>query len=92
MLVNSSNLIYHNLVGRRARIISSSDPTQVGMEGNVIDETAHTLTISSRLGNRMVPKSISTFAFYLPEEAVVVGSEIALSPEERLKKLQRRRK
>ncbi len=92
MLVSVSNLIYHNLVGRRAKIISSTDPTQVGMEGSVIDETAHTLTIASHLGRRVVPKSISTFAFYLPEEAVVVGSDITLSPEDRLKKLQRRRK
>jgi len=92
VLVNGSNLIYHNLVGRRARVITSTDPTQVGMEGKVIDETSHTLTISSGLGNRIVPKAISTFAFYLPEEAVVKGSEIALSPEDRLKKLQRRRK
>jgi len=92
VLVNSSNLIYHNLVGRRAKVISSTDPTQVGMEGTVVDETAHTLTISSALGRRVVPKAISTFAFYLPGEVVVKGSEIALSPEDRLKKLQRRNK
>jgi ribonuclease P protein subunit POP4 len=92
VLVSVSNLMYHNLVGRRARIISSTDPTQIGLEGNVVDETAHTLTISSRLGKRVVPKSISTFAFYLPEVAVVAGSDIALSQEDRLKKLQRRRK
>jgi ribonuclease P protein subunit POP4 len=92
VLIDSSNLIYHNLVGRRVRVISSTDPTQIGMQGKVVDETSHTLTISSGLGKRVVPKTISTFAFYLPEEAVVVGSEIALSPEDRLKKLQRRRK
>jgi ribonuclease P protein subunit POP4 len=85
-------LIYHNLVGLRAKVIYSTDPTQVGMEGRVTDETSHMLTILGKGGSRNVPKSISTFAFYLPEEAVVMGSEIALSPEDRLKRLQRRRK
>lgn len=92
MLVDSSNLIYHNLVGRRARILASSDPTQVGMEGKVIDETAHTLTILSPSGARVVPKGISRFAFFVPNETVVEGREIALSQEDRLKRLQRRRK
>lgn len=92
MLVDGSNLIYHNLVGRRARVIASTDPGQVGLEGRVTDETSRMLTILSKDGSRKVPKSISTFAFYLPEEAVVEGPKIALSPEDRLKRLQRRRK
>lgn len=92
MLVNRSNLIYHNLVGLRAKVIASTDPTQVGMEGKVTDETSHMLAILAKGGSRMVPKAISTFAFYIPEETVVMGSEIVLSPEDRLKRLQRRRK
>lgn len=92
LLVDSSNLIYHNLVGRRAKVIASTDPTQLGVEGKVIDETSHMLTISSKDGSRKVPKAICTFAFYLPSETVIMGTEIMLSPEDRLKRLQRRRK
>lgn len=92
MLVDSSNLIYHNLVGRRVKVLSSTDPTQVGLEGMVTDETSRTLTIYSEGKSRMVPKAISTFAFYLPPEVVAAGSDIALSPEDRLKRLQRRRR
>ncbi len=92
MLVNSSNLIYHNLVGRRAKVTSSTDPTQLGLEGMVVDETSKTLTLSTAGGRMMIPKAISTFTFYLPEEAVVVGRDIAASQDDRLKRLQRRRK
>ena len=91
MILTPSNLIYHNLVGLTVRITDSTDPTQVGLEGRVIDETSRTLTIATDRGNRMVPKINSQFAFYLPAKVLVQGSEIALSPEERLKRLQRRR-
>lgn len=92
MMLNASNLIYHNLVGLNVKITHSADPTQTGLEGIVIDETSQTLTLSTRAGNKIVPKLHSRFAFYLPSEVVVEGSDIMLSPEERLKRLQRRRR
>jgi ribonuclease P protein subunit POP4 len=90
MRVGISNLIYHNLVGLDTRIVSSSDPTLSGVEGRIVDETTHMLTISTANGYKMVPKLNSRFSFRLPQEVVVKGSDIALSPEDRLKRLQRR--
>jgi ribonuclease P protein subunit POP4 len=92
MMLTASNLIYHNLVGLNVKIAHSTDPTQTGLEGRVIDETSRTLTLSTSAGNKIVPKIHSRFAFYLPSEVVVEGSDIMLSPEERLKRLQRRRR
>jgi ribonuclease P protein subunit POP4 len=92
MMLTASNLIYHNLVGLNVKIAHSADPTQTGLEGRVIDETSRTLTLSTRAGNKIVPKMHSRFAFYLPSEVMVEGSDIMLSQEERLKKLQRRRR
>jgi len=91
MKVNASNLLYHNLVGLEARVAFSTDPTQVGVEGRVIDETTKTLLISTTDGDKMIPKQNSKFAFYIPHEVSVEGNAILLSPEERLKRLQRRR-
>jgi ribonuclease P protein subunit POP4 len=91
MKVNPSNLLYHNLVGLEARVASSTDPTQIGVEGRVIDETAKTLLISTIDGDKSIPKRISKFTFYIPNGVTIDGKTIAFSPEERLKRLQRRR-
>ncbi len=89
--VNPSNLIYSNLVGLRVRVAASTDPTHVGVTGTVVDETAKTLIVSAGSREKMIPKVSSSFAFYLPNEVMVDGNSIAFSPEERLKRLQRRR-
>ncbi len=91
MRVSVSNILYNDLVGLRARIISSTDPTHLRVEGTVVDETARTLTLAvPGRGDRVIPKMTSTFAFFAPEEIAVEGKEISFSPEERLKRLQRR--
>jgi len=91
MKVNTSNVFYHNLVGLEARVASSTDPTQIGVEGRVIDETTKTLLISTTDGDKLIPKRISKFIFYIPNEVSIDVNTIAFSPEERLKRLQRRR-
>jgi ribonuclease P protein subunit POP4 len=91
MKVNTSNVLYHNLVGLEVRVASSTDPTQIGVEGRVIDETAKTLLISTTEGDKLIPKRISKFTFYIPNEVSIDGKTIAFSSEERLKRLQRRR-
>lgn len=91
MRLTPFNLIHHDLIGLNVRVAVSTDPTQRGIAGKVIDETANMLTLSTVQGNRMVPKHNSRFSFYLPEEVMVDGNEIAFSPDERLKRLQRRR-
>lgn len=89
--VNPYNLLYTDLVGLKVRVASSTDPTQIGVTGTVVDETQRTLVVSTGSREKAIPKVSSSFAFYLPGEVMVDGSSIAYSPEERLKRLQRRR-
>jgi RNase P/RNase MRP subunit p29 len=91
MKVTPFNLIYNDIVGLSVRVAGCRDPTQIGVEGKVVDETANTLVISTGLCEKTIPKRYSKFGFYIPQEVMVDGSEIAFSPEERLKRLQRRR-
>lgn len=90
MRIDASNLIYHNLVGLNVRVISAADPSQMGVEGRIVDETSRMLRIATRYGERMIPKAYSKFSFNLPQQVIVEGSEIAQSSEDRLKRLQRR--
>ncbi|MEM3364849.1 MAG: ribonuclease P protein subunit [Candidatus Methanomethyliaceae archaeon] len=92
MKVSSSNLIYHDLVGLSAKVVSSTDPTQIGLEGIVADETKNMLTFSTKRGYKKVSKKNSLFTFYIPQPVTIVGSMIAYDPAERLKRIVRRKK
>ncbi|MDH7556178.1 MAG: ribonuclease P protein component 1 [Candidatus Methanosuratincola sp.] len=92
MNVMPENIIYNELIGLKVSVVGSTDPSLLGVSGTVVDETANMLVVSVSGSSRrkMIPKMLSRFSFFIPEEVVVEGREIALSPEERLKRLQRR--
>lgn len=92
MNVMPENIIYNELIGLRVSVVGSTDPSLLGVSGIVVDETANMLVVSTAGSacRKMIPKMVSRFSFFIPEEVVVEGSEIAMSPEERLKRLQRR--
>ncbi|MCQ5362291.1 MAG: ribonuclease P protein subunit [Candidatus Methanomethylicia archaeon] len=92
MNVNPSNLIYHDLVGLPAKVEFSSDPTQIGLEGMVVDETKNMLVLFTSRGCKKVSKRNSLFTFYIPQPVSVDGTKIAYHPAERLKRIQRRKK
>lgn len=93
MRVAPSNILYNELIGLKVNVVSSTDKSLVGISGTVVDETANMLVVSpdSKPARKMITKRISRFSFYLPEQVVVEGSDIAYNPEERLKRVQRRR-
>lgn len=85
-----SNLIYHNLVGLNVEVSSSTDPTQIGIRGIVIDETTNLLIISTADNKiKKIPKKNCIFTFFIPDPVVVRGKDIAYSPAERLKRIKR---
>lgn len=92
MNVIPENILYNELIGLRVSVVGSTDPSQLGISGTVVDETEKMLVVSTTGSARrvMIPKMISRFSFFIPDEVVVEGREIALTPEERLKRLQRR--
>lgn len=90
MKVTPFNLIYHDLVGLRTKVVSSTDPTQIDLDGVVVDETAKLLVLSIEGVNKKIPKKNATFTFYIPQPVTIEGSRISYSPAERLKRLQRR--
>ena len=80
------NIIWHELIGLKAKIIRASHPELVGIEGYVLDETRNTLTIG---GKRVwvVPKDVVEIEFDLGDEKIRInGRELIGRPEMRLKK------
>jgi len=87
-------LILHELIGLRCRIVKSTDPGHVGLEGIVIDETLNTLLLKCEDGKiRRIPKRNSVFHFILPSGEIVEveGVVIVKRPEERTKKIPEKR-
>lgn len=95
-MLTTETLPRHELIGLQVRVVESCDPTLIGCAGEVVMETANTLTISTdvddeatadRGGNRtrQVPKAVVTFEFALPdgEYATVSGERLLARPARR---------
>ncbi len=90
MTGNNPRLI-DEIIGTRCRVVRSTDPSQVGLEGVVLDETKNTLLIGKDLSNgspRTVQKHGCVFSVQFGSETVELsGDTIAFRPEDRIKKL-----
>lgn len=81
------------LIGRRVTVESSTDPTLVGLTGEVLDETMKTLTVRTDPGDTVIiAKNTVTLAFSLEGRRVEVdGRTLMFRPEDRIKKVRRAR-
>ena len=83
----------HELIGLECEVVYSTNPLQIGMKGEIIDETYHMLTIQTANGRKMIMKKGAKFRINLNgKEVVVMGDRINYRPHERIKKLLRRRR
>jgi len=81
------NILQHELIGLRCRVVAARNPAQVGISGVIRDETMKTLVI----GNRRIEKAGATFRVWLESTAVDIdGDAILARPEERIKKMTKR--
>lgn len=86
MKITPQNLIYHELIGLDVTVKESTNPSQIGITGRVVDETKNTLLIETERGERRVQKKYTTFHFHLPEFTVsVCGNLLHSQPENRIK-------
>ena len=88
MSITPQNLVRHELISLAIRIAKSTDPTQKGLKGKVIDETYNTLKIETKEGEKIIPKNNSIFIFTLPNgvKVQVDGRLLIARPEDRVKK------
>lgn len=89
MPITPQNLVRHELCGLEVKIKNSTDPTQKGLKGKVIDETYNTLKIETREGKeKIIPKKNCIFIFTLPNKVKVQvdGKLLIARPEDRIKK------
>lgn len=77
------------LIGLPVRVAESTDPTLVGVEGVVVDETLNTFLVQREDGKQLhVAKSNSVFDFLDEGEPVrIPGDRIRFRPEDRIKRV-----
>lgn len=81
MPITEKNLPKHELIGLQAEVIESTDSSQEGIKGEVLDETKNTL----RIDGKQVEKENCTFLIEIPsgEKIELEGEHITKRPAER---------
>ncbi|MHA2065618.1 MAG: ribonuclease P protein component 1 [Candidatus Thorarchaeota archaeon] len=87
-MITPKELVRHELIGLEARVLESSNPSQVGLSGRVVDETRQTLSLETKKGVKSFAKDQCVFSFRLPsgESVKVEGKLLVSRPEDRIKK------
>ena len=87
-MLTPKNLVRHELCGLTVVVKNSTEPTQKGLKGRVVDETYNTLKIETKEGEKTVIKKNCVFVFTLPDKTrVQVDGRLLVSrPEDRIKK------
>lgn len=87
----SNAVIHGEWIGKRVRVVDAANSALVGLEGVVVDETKHLFTLETEMGEKRVPKHLTTFDVDWDGETVrVQGSDVLAAPEERIKRKVRR--
>ncbi len=86
-------IIQHEFIGLKAKVVKSANPSCEGIEGRVIDETRNTFVLMRNGIEKRVIKETSVFHFTYPDGTIVEieGKLLVGRPEDRIKKSIRRR-
>jgi len=92
--LNPESLARHELIGLEVRVAASSNPSQIGLSGQVVDETRNTFLLETKAKVLRFAKKNTNLIFTLPDEQKVrvYGSILISQPENRIsKRMQRTR-
>ena len=81
-------IVQQEFIGLNAKVVRSSHPGYVGIEGKVLDETRNTILILHKNKKKTVIKNTAVFNFTTPDGTIVEinGKTIVGRPENRIKK------
>jgi ribonuclease P protein subunit POP4 len=92
--LNPESLARHELIGLSVLVETSGDPAQIGLSGQVVDETRNTFLLETKAKVLRIAKRNACLIFTLPDghKVRVNGSVLVSQPENRIsKRMQRTR-
>jgi len=86
-------IIQHEFIGLKVKVVSSSNPDCIGIKGRIIDETRNTFVLMQNGIEKRVIKENSVLHFTYPDGTTVEinGKILVGRPEDRIKRRIRRR-
>ena len=94
MPITPRNVLNHELIGLRVKVVRSTHQGYVGIEGLVVDESMKTFKVMDDEGKmKIIPKDCCTFRFKLHSGIIVEveGSYLVGRPEDRAKRVIKKR-
>jgi len=87
-MITPSNVVRHELIGLRVKVVQAKNPVNIGIEGKIVDESCKTLVIETRRGDKRIFKSGVVLQMQLPDmkKVEIAGELLAARPWDRLKK------
>ena len=81
------NILRHELIGLPCEIMKTSNKTQIGITGRIVDETLKVIEIKTPEGKKIVAKKDTIFRVSIDDKKVDIdGNYIGYRPEDRIKK------
>lgn len=87
-MITPYNVLRHELVGLKARILKAKHKDYEKISGTIVDETRNTITIKQAGKEKKIPKNSATFELTLDgsTKVSVDGKLLLARPEDRIKK------
>lgn len=94
MNLKPQNVVRHELIGLKAHIVASLDPSHICRNGIIISESKEMIGLETESGEIQLPKQICLLDLEFPDGLIVRidGQLLRGRPEERMKKHSRRRR
>ena len=88
MVLTPASLVLHELIGLHAKVLKSTNPANVGLEGRIIDESFKTISLQVSGKEKKVFKENVVMQIELPtgQKVQVEGKLLLGRPWERIKK------
>ena len=80
-------LVKGELIGKKVKIVKCTDPSWIGREGKIVDETKNTFKIEINGKEKVIAKDTAVFEFTIGDNVYYIdGLRLRYRPEERIKK------
>ena len=84
-MITVDNIASHEFTGLQTKIVSSSNPQLVGLNGVILNETKNMITLKTKNSIKTIPKSINCWKFVVNNQIKTIeGNKITKRPFERI--------